>query len=114
MINPNACRHCGIDQREHMRRWKRPAGWHEWTPPTQGQIKQRMRARRFARISALPPECHATTAESTEWSYACDTPCTTEYCADCGDAECPRWLRVQERLDLQSLARMTARIAKEN
>ncbi|MEU9947046.1 hypothetical protein [Streptomyces sp. NPDC047939] len=107
--SPNACRHCGLDLREHMQRWKTGVGWHKWTPPTQDQIKTRMRARRFAHNSALPPEYHATTAEYTEWNYACDTPDTTEYCADCGDAECPRWMRVQDRLDEQRLARTIAR-----
>lgn len=46
MPNPSGCRHCGIDQREHARRWKPPAGWHQWTAPTQQQIKDRMLARR--------------------------------------------------------------------
>lgn len=43
---PNGCRHCGIDHREHAQRWTDAAGWHQWTPPTQQQIKARMRARR--------------------------------------------------------------------
>ncbi|GGZ83186.1 hypothetical protein [Streptomyces rubiginosohelvolus] len=44
--SPSGCQHCGIDQREHMQRWKPPVGWHKWTAPTQDQIKTRMRARR--------------------------------------------------------------------
>lgn len=43
--SPNACSHCGIDKREHMQRWTTPAGWHQWTQPTQQQIKTRMLAR---------------------------------------------------------------------
>ncbi len=44
--NPQGCRHCGIDQREHMQRWVIGIGWHTWTVPTVAQIKERMRARR--------------------------------------------------------------------
>lgn len=47
--SPNACRHCGLDLYEHMQRWKTGVGWHKWTPPTQDQIKARMKARRNAR-----------------------------------------------------------------
>lgn len=53
MTNPSGCRHCGIDERGHARRWTPPSkdgpGWHQWTPPTQEQIKARMLARRAAR-----------------------------------------------------------------
>ncbi|MEU6016908.1 hypothetical protein ABZ826_23520 [Streptomyces sp. NPDC047515] len=44
-VSPNACGHCGIDQHGHAQQWTTEAGWHTWTPPAQGQIKQRMRAR---------------------------------------------------------------------
>ena len=43
---PNACRHCGVDEAEHMQRWKPPIGWHTWKQPTQEQIKARMQAQR--------------------------------------------------------------------
>ncbi|MFG3244145.1 hypothetical protein [Streptomyces sp. NPDC048157] len=46
--SPNSCRHCGLDEREHMQRWKPTASWHTWTPPTQDKILARMRARRAA------------------------------------------------------------------
>lgn len=49
VTSPNACQHCGIDEREHMQRWKPPVGWHWWEQPTQDQIKARMHARRTAR-----------------------------------------------------------------
>ncbi|MEU0836097.1 hypothetical protein [Streptomyces sp. NPDC005969] len=101
--SPNSCQHCGVDEREHMRRWKPAVGWHAWTPPTQDQIKARMLARRTARLDAPAPQYHATTAEHLEWSYASDTPMPSEYCADCGDPECARWIRTQERLDEQRL-----------
>ncbi|MFF9785693.1 hypothetical protein [Streptomyces nigrescens] len=46
---PSACRYCAIGRREHAQRWTAAAGWHQWTPPTQQQIKDRMLARRRAR-----------------------------------------------------------------
>ncbi len=42
---PSACCHCGIGEREHMQRWTAGIGWHQWTPPTQDQIKTRLRQR---------------------------------------------------------------------
>lgn len=48
-ITPSACRHCGISEREHAQRWKPPAGWHRWEPPTTHQIKRRMQIRRDLR-----------------------------------------------------------------
>ncbi|MGW1533910.1 hypothetical protein [Streptomyces aureus] len=44
--DPSGCRWCGITSRDHMQRWKAPVGWHQWTQPTQEQIKNRMQARR--------------------------------------------------------------------
>ncbi|WP_424891828.1 hypothetical protein [Streptomyces sp. XH2] len=44
--SPNACCYCGIEKREHLQRWKPLVGWHQWTPPTQEQIKARMITRR--------------------------------------------------------------------
>lgn len=46
---PSACRACGIPERDHMQRWTQTAGWHQWLPPTQEQIKTRMHARRARR-----------------------------------------------------------------
>ncbi|MCX5000896.1 hypothetical protein [Streptomyces longwoodensis] len=51
-LNPNGCRWCGIDQRGHGRQHTAPVGWHAWEQPTQDQIKQRMKARRAARLFA--------------------------------------------------------------
>lgn len=45
---PGGCQHCGIAERDHFQRWARDAGWHGWTQPTQGLIKERMLARRSA------------------------------------------------------------------
>lgn len=46
---PNGCRWCGLPEHGHANRWKPPAGWHQWTAPTQQQIKDRMTARRAER-----------------------------------------------------------------
>ncbi|NRQ31319.1 hypothetical protein HII36_05630 [Nonomuraea sp. NN258] len=43
---PAGCRWCGLAQRDHFQRWSRAAGWHLYIPPTQDQIKERMKARR--------------------------------------------------------------------
>ncbi|MFJ8163855.1 hypothetical protein ACIRBY_23410 [Streptomyces sp. NPDC096136] len=45
-ITPSGCRHCGIPKGEHARRWKQPAGWHAWEPPSDRQILARMQMRR--------------------------------------------------------------------
>lgn len=42
---PSGCRWCGVDERDHMQRWKAPVGWHKWTQPTSDQIKTRMQQR---------------------------------------------------------------------
>ena len=54
MPSPSGCRYCGVDQRDHMQRWTPPSkggpGWHQWTAPTQEQIKTRMITRRTTRL----------------------------------------------------------------
>jgi hypothetical protein len=96
---PSGCRWCGVEEREHMQRHKRRACCHTWERPTGVQILARMRARRAARITAPPPQYHAASAEDTTWSYVSDSPVTDEFCADCGDPECPRWIRTQKRIE---------------
>ena len=44
--SPSGCRWCGVEERQHMQRWKPPVGWHRWEPPTLEQRKERMLARR--------------------------------------------------------------------
>ncbi|MCM2427350.1 hypothetical protein [Streptomyces sp. RKAG337] len=46
---PSGCFHCGIGHREHAQQWTPAGGWHQWTPPTDEQVKARMLARRSAR-----------------------------------------------------------------
>lgn len=56
-IVPSGCRWCGVDDRGHYQRYsdvyrateRTPVGWHFYEPPTQHQIRTRMRARRAAR-----------------------------------------------------------------
>lgn len=49
MSAPAACRHCHLTERTHGRQYTAAAGWHPWTPPTDQQRLNRMRARRNAR-----------------------------------------------------------------
>lgn len=51
-LNPMGCAACGIDHRGHGSQYTKTAGWHTWQQPTQQQIKDRMRARRAARLFA--------------------------------------------------------------
>jgi hypothetical protein len=46
---PAACRHCPVPKDTHGRQYTDAAGWHPWTPPTDTQRLDRMRARRNAR-----------------------------------------------------------------
>ncbi|MER7196145.1 hypothetical protein [Streptomyces flaveolus] len=96
---PSGCRWCGIPGREHTQQRRLSAPRHPWQPPTTVQILARMRARRAARLTARAALYHVVTAEVTTWSYLSDTPSTDEYCADCGDDDCARWIRIQERID---------------
>lgn len=92
----DGCRWCGvITKHEHMQRWSREAGWHVWTPLTQAQIKERMLARRAARLNAAPAVYHATTAWAPDHTGEEGIP----YCADCKTDACPSWTRIQIRLD---------------
>ena len=51
ILSPNSCAACGIDSREHARRWKPPVGWHAWIQPSPALIKERMLARHQARTT---------------------------------------------------------------
>ncbi|MFH9823073.1 hypothetical protein [Streptomyces bobili] len=53
---PYGCQHCGIAKRSHGRRWTTGVGVHAWTAPDQGQIAERMRARRTVRLAARAQE----------------------------------------------------------
>ncbi len=59
--NPSACRICGLDERDHMTRWSKSVGWHQWTAPTGAQILRRMQDRRRARLNAVSAQYHANT-----------------------------------------------------
>jgi len=95
----DGCRWCGvITKHEHMQRWApEPVGWHTWTQLTQAQIKERMLARRAARLNAEPAKYHATTGWAPDHTGEEGIP----YCADCKTDVCHRWARIQARLDQQ-------------
>lgn len=48
--NPNACRHCDTDERDHCRIWHPVAGFHNWEAPTDRERLFRMKARRLLRL----------------------------------------------------------------
>ncbi|MFD7980262.1 hypothetical protein [Streptomyces sp. NPDC059071] len=98
---PFGCRWCGAEERAHAQRWRPSAGWHTWVQPTRAQILARMRARRAALLNAPPTEYHATTSWSADHHGEPDA----EFCAECSREDCPRWLRVQQRLDMQRMNR---------
>lgn len=78
--DPNACRWCGIPEREHVQRWKPEASWHKWTAPTNEQRLERMRARRAARTISICREC--------QQSYMPEPENTTGFCSwTCFDQE---------------------------
>jgi len=105
---PSGCRWCCVEEREHM---QPSAGFHTWERPAAVQILARMHARHAARITAPATLYHAATAEATTWSYISDTPVTDEFCADCGDSECTRWIRTQERIEARKDRRRLQRKA---
>ena len=105
MPNPNACRWCGIDKREHMQQWKPPVGWHQWTPPTQDQIKARMLARHAERNEAPMPTTPAATAPHTlTVAYAPEGRITSwDHPDNCPDGENCDILRRTRRMGLHDM-----------
>ena len=92
---PYGCRWCGDEQHHHGQQWAPIVGMHSWMEPSQAMILERMRRRRAACLSAELTLYHATTG----WSPASDGESADPYCADCGRESCPRWTRIQVRLD---------------
>lgn len=43
-VDPSGCQHCGINESQHLQRWKPPVGWHTHVPPTKEQRYERIRA----------------------------------------------------------------------
>lgn len=70
---------------------------HAWEQPTQAQIKDRMLARRAARLSAEPTKYHA----FTDWAADHTREEGVPFCADCKTDGCRRLIRIQARLDRQ-------------
>jgi hypothetical protein len=94
---PYGCRWCGDEQQHHGQQWAPIIGMHSWLEPSQAMILERMRRRRAARQTTVPPLFHATTG----WAPDLTGESADPYCADCGRESCPRWNRIQTRLDRQ-------------
>jgi hypothetical protein len=94
---PYGCRWCGDEKRRHGRQWIPTVGLHQWSEPTQEQIKERMRCRRSVRLNPEPVQHHARTAWAADHTGESADP----YCADCKTDGCSRWMRIQDRLDRQ-------------
>jgi hypothetical protein len=92
---PNGCSVCGDPETSHGWQFDSEAGMHQWIRPTLGQIKERMLARRAARLTAPTPKYHATTGWAPDATGESGEP----YCWDCGTDGCRPWIRIQARLD---------------
>ena len=92
---PYGCRWCGVEKHRHGRRWAVIVQMHSWMEPSQAMIRERMLRRLDARLNAEPPKYHATTAWAPDHTGEEGIP----YCADCKTDGCPRWARIQTRLD---------------
>ncbi|GAA4946275.1 hypothetical protein HD597_006788 [Nonomuraea thailandensis] len=64
LAQPSGCRWCGLAQYDHFQRWSREVGFHRYAPPTQDQIKQRMKARRTMQGQRAS---HVIIDEATKW-----------------------------------------------
>lgn len=95
--SPYGCRWCGDEQHHHGSQWAPIIGMHQWMEPSQAMILERMTRRRADRLAAVPPVFHATTGWAPDHTGESADP----YCADCGREACPRWARIQTRLDQQ-------------
>lgn len=60
---PYGCRHCGERKRSHGRQWMVTVGMHAWERPTDEQVKDRMLARRAARMPLDVEELRSRVAE---------------------------------------------------
>lgn len=60
---PYGCAHCGVAKSAHGRRWWTGVGVHSWSAPDQGQIAERMRARRTVRVASEVSRLRARVAE---------------------------------------------------
>ncbi|QKW31489.1 hypothetical protein HUT11_35595 (plasmid) [Streptomyces seoulensis] len=96
-MTPYGCLICGEPHANHGWQFDSEAGLHQWMRPTQKQIKQRMQARRTARLTTEPTKYHATTGWAPDHTGESAEP----YCADCKTDGCHRWARIQTRLDQQ-------------
>ncbi len=99
--SPFGCRWCGEQASRHGRRYVSSRGMHAWEQPTNTQIIARMQARRAARL-ARP----ATAQDRTRAVHADAYPAPEDpRCVTCHRDDCPRYWRIQNRIDQQSAAR---------
>ncbi|MFD7705671.1 hypothetical protein [Streptomyces sp. NPDC059786] len=101
---PYGCSWCGDERHHHGSQWAPIIGLHQWVEPDQKLILARMTSRRADRFAAEPPKYHATTG----WAVDDTGESADEYCADCKTDGCPRYWRIQDRLDRQEAARRAA------
>jgi hypothetical protein len=94
-LTPYGCADCGIARDRHGRQFLLGEGGHQWRAPDDTVIKQRMLARRHARLTREQPKYHAVTAWAPDATGESGEP----YCADCKTDTCRRWLRIQDRRD---------------
>ena len=80
---PYGCTHCGHTKRSHGRQYLSGVGMHAWERPTDEQVKDRMLARRAARMPMDVEELRARVAELEAAAYVAPSPsCTRCYGAD--------------------------------
>lgn len=94
---PYGCRWCGDEAHRHGSQWAPIIGMHQWKQPSQAEILERMRRRRanrLARPGTAQERMQAVHADAyTSW------PDGDPICATCHRIDCPKFWRIQNRLD---------------
>ncbi|MFF8589971.1 hypothetical protein ACF061_00785 [Streptomyces sp. NPDC015220] len=107
---PYGCLWCGEERHLHGRRWRSSVGVHSWTPPDEELILDRMQRRRAAR-----PARPVTAQDRMRAVHADAYPGTggDPICATCHRIDCPRYWRIQNRLDTERAAARTVLLAAD-
>ncbi|NED75374.1 hypothetical protein G3I51_24225 [Streptomyces sp. SID9944] len=98
---PYGCLWCGDEQHHHGKQWAPIVGVHSWTAPDGKVILERM----LRRLAARPPRL--VTARDRLRAVHADaypSPDGDPVCATCHRTDCPRYWRIQDRLDRQRAA----------